>query len=84
MVKVDAVRKQVVVGPREALKQNDIRLANLNWLGQKDLGEKAQPVFAKIRSTRPPVEAALRHGPEGSIVTMKVICVSFSFVSNGF
>ena len=35
-----------------------------------DLDEEAQPVFAKIRSTRPPVEAALRKGPEGSIVTM--------------
>ncbi|MGB8316428.1 MAG: tRNA 2-thiouridine(34) synthase MnmA, partial [Aestuariivirga sp.] len=70
VVRVDAARKQVIVGPREALKQNDILLANLNWLGQKDLGEKAQPVFAKIRSTRPPVEAALRNGPEGSIVTI--------------
>jgi tRNA-uridine 2-sulfurtransferase len=70
VVKVDAARKQVVVGPREALKQSDIRLANLNWLGQKALNEKAQPVFAKIRSTRPPVEAALRKSPEGSIVTI--------------
>jgi tRNA-uridine 2-sulfurtransferase len=70
VVKVDAARKQVVVGPREALKQSDIRLANLNSLGQKALNEKAQPVFAKIRSTRPPVEAALRKGPEGSIVTI--------------
>ncbi len=60
----------MVVGPREALKQSDIRLANLNWLGQKALNEKAQPVFAKIRSTRPPVEAALRKGPDGSIVTI--------------
>ena len=55
-------KKQVVVGPREALKQSDIRLTNLNWLGQKTLNEKAQPVFAKIRSTRPPVEAALAEG----------------------
>jgi len=70
VAKVDAPQKQVVVGPREALKQSDIRLANLNWLGQKALNEKAQPVFAKIRSTRPPGEAALRKGPGGSIVTI--------------
>jgi tRNA-specific 2-thiouridylase len=70
VVKVNAATKQVVVGPREALKQSDIRLADLNWLGQKALNEKAQPVFAKIRSTRPPVEAALRKGPDGSIVTI--------------
>jgi tRNA-uridine 2-sulfurtransferase len=70
VVKVDASKKQVVVGPREALKQNDIRIANLNWLGRQDLNTQAQPVFAKIRSTRPPVEAALHNGPEGSIVTI--------------
>ncbi len=70
VVKVNAATKQVVVGPREALKQSDIRLANLNWLGLEALNEIARPVFAKIRSTRPPVEAALRKGPDGSIVTI--------------
>ena len=70
VVKLDAAKKQVVVGPKEALKQSDIRLSNLNWLGQAALNEKAQPVFAKIRSTRPPVEAALRQSPDGSIVTI--------------
>ncbi len=70
VVKVDALKKQVVVGPRDALKQSDIRLASLNWLGGESLNGASQPVFAKIRSTRPPVEAALRHGPDGSIVTI--------------
>jgi tRNA-specific 2-thiouridylase len=70
VVKVDAARKEVVVGPKEALKQSDIRLTNINWLGQNTLNEKAEPVFAKIRSTRPPVEAAVRKGPQGSIVTI--------------
>jgi tRNA-uridine 2-sulfurtransferase len=70
VVKVNAQRKEVVVGPKEALKQSNIRLTNLNWLGQNTLNEKAAPVFAKIRSTRPPVEAAVRQGPQGSIVTI--------------
>ena len=70
VVKVDAERKEVVVGPKEALKQSNIRLMNLNWLGQNTLNEKAEPVFAKIRSTRPPVEAAVRRGTQGSIVTI--------------
>ena len=70
VVKMDAERKEVVVGPKEALKQSNIRLMNLNWLGQNTLNEKAEPVFAKIRSTRPPVEAAVRRGPQGSIVTI--------------
>jgi tRNA-uridine 2-sulfurtransferase len=70
VIKVDAAAKQVIVGPREALRQNDIRIANLNWLGRRNLDQAAQPVFAKIRSTRPPVEAALRKGPEGTVVTI--------------
>ena len=70
VIKVDAGKKQVVVGPREALKRNDIRISNLNWLGAKNLDVAAQPVFAKIRSTRPAVEAALRQGPEGTVVTI--------------
>jgi tRNA-uridine 2-sulfurtransferase len=70
VIRVDADTKQVVVGPREALRQNDIRIANLNWLGRGNLDHAAQPVFAKIRSTRPPVEAALRQGPEGMVVTI--------------
>lgn len=70
VVKVDAERKEVTVGPKDALKQSDIRLTNLNWLGQNTLNEKAEPVYAKIRSTRPPVEAAVRKDPLGSIVTI--------------
>ena len=70
VIKVDAAKKQVVVGPREALRQNDIRIANLNWLGHNNLDHAGQPVFAKIRSTRPPVEAALRQGPEGTVVSI--------------
>ncbi len=70
VVKVDAVLKAVVVGPREALKRHDIRLTRLNWLGDDMLNEQSRPVFAKIRSTRPPVEASLRASPDGSIVTI--------------
>jgi tRNA-specific 2-thiouridylase len=70
VVKVDAGKKQIIVGPREALRQNDIRIANLNWLGRRELDHAAQPVFAKIRSTRPPVEAQLRRGPDGTVVTI--------------
>jgi tRNA-specific 2-thiouridylase len=70
VIRVDAAKKEVVVGPREALRQNDIRIADLNWLGQNDFDHTVLPVFAKIRSTRPPVEAALRRGPEGTVVTI--------------
>jgi len=70
VIKVDAALKRVVVGPREALKQNDICIGQFNWLGQQRVSEAGQPVFAKIRSTRPPVEAALRRGPQGAVVSI--------------
>jgi tRNA-uridine 2-sulfurtransferase len=70
VVKVDAMARQVIVGPREALKQKDIRIAELNWLAQDMKNGESHSVFAKIRSTRPPVEAALSYGSEGPVVTI--------------
>ena len=71
MVRIDAAARQVVVGPREALRQQDIRISGLNWLGDAPLGTAAQPVFAKIRSARPPVPADIRLGGEGPVVSVR-------------
>ncbi len=70
VVRIDAAKAQVVVGPREALKQTEIRVARLNWLGDEDLSDAPKPVHARIRSTRPPVPAALRQGEEGPVVSI--------------
>jgi len=71
VVRIDAAARQVVVGPREALRQQDIRISGLNWLGDAPLGTAAQPVFAKIRSARPPVPADIRLGSEGPVVSVR-------------
>ena len=60
VTKLDAATKRVYVGPREALKQHDIALDGLNWLGPKPLTEEPQACYARIRSTRPPVDASVR------------------------
>ena len=70
VVRIDAPKKQVVVGPRDALLQKDIRVSGLNWLGTAPIGAEQQQVFAKIRSTRPPVPAALRMGEAGPVVSL--------------
>ncbi len=70
VISVDAAKRLVVVGPREALRQNDIRISNLNWLGRQNPNQTEQTVFAKIRSTRPPVAAVLRGGPNGAVVSI--------------
>jgi len=59
-VKLDAANARVIVGPREALKQNEIEIAGVNWLGPTALSNEPQKIFARIRSTRAPVAASIR------------------------
>jgi tRNA-uridine 2-sulfurtransferase len=70
VVKLDANLKQVIVGPREALKQNEIAVSNLNWLGREALTPEPRRVLVKIRSTRPAVEASIRLEGEGAVVAI--------------
>jgi tRNA-specific 2-thiouridylase len=69
VIKLDAERKRVVVGPREALRTSGIVLRDVNWIGDGDLDEVLADdkleVFVKVRSTRPPQAAWLRHGKQG-------------------
>jgi tRNA-specific 2-thiouridylase len=62
VVRLDAERAEVVVGPREALARRLIALRDFNWLGDGPMAEAAGeglPVYARVRSTRPPVAATL-------------------------
>ena len=70
VVRIDAKAKRVIVGPREALRQEDIRVSGLNWLGET-LAPAPRPVFAKIRSARPPVPADIRLDGQGPVVTIR-------------
>jgi tRNA-specific 2-thiouridylase len=63
VVRLEPENARVVVGPREALATSAIALRHFNWLGDgtlADLSERVLPVFARVRSTRPPAEALLR------------------------
>jgi len=57
--------RQVVVGPRAALMVHEIDLARVNWLGDAPLTDAPQGVLARVRSTRPPVEAEVRANGAG-------------------
>ncbi|MFK0684134.1 tRNA 2-thiouridine(34) synthase MnmA [Ochrobactrum sp. BD67] len=64
VVHLDAANARVIVGPREALETHKVFLRDINWLGDapiNDLPEAGMEVFAKVRSTRPPRPAVLRH-----------------------
>jgi len=62
VIKLDAKTKRVIVGPRDALLVGRATLRDINWLGDMSPAEMASsrtPVFARVRSTRAPVPAAL-------------------------
>jgi tRNA-specific 2-thiouridylase len=63
VVRLDADKRQVIVGPREALLTQALSLKEGNWLGAEDSLEAAAaagaPVLARVRSTREPVPGRL-------------------------
>jgi tRNA-uridine 2-sulfurtransferase len=61
VVKLEAARARVIVGPREALATRRVRLRALNWIGPGTLGDhaKTEELYVRIRSSRPPVPARL-------------------------
>ena len=63
VTRIEAGKRQVIVGPREALLTRALRLKEINWLGDQPTLEAAardsQPVLARVRSTREPAAARL-------------------------
>lgn len=63
VIKLDAVTRRVVVGPREALRMHRIVLRDVNWIGGGTLDSavgNGLELFVKVRSTRGPQPAWLR------------------------
>jgi tRNA-specific 2-thiouridylase len=68
VLRLDADLARVIVGPREALGVREIRLRDVNWLG--DMALDALPaggldVAVRVRSTRAPREARLMRDADG-------------------
>ncbi|MBM1631949.1 tRNA 2-thiouridine(34) synthase MnmA [Sulfitobacter mediterraneus] len=61
VVKLDADRKEVVVGPKSMLATRRVPVREINWLGDMPLtSQKEWPIAVRVRSTRPPRDAILR------------------------
>jgi tRNA-specific 2-thiouridylase len=63
VIKLDAVTRRVIVGPREALRMHRIVLRDVNWIGGGSLDSaigNGLELFVKVRSTRAPQPAWLR------------------------
>jgi tRNA-specific 2-thiouridylase len=66
VIRLDAERRQVIVGPREALSAARLWLRDVNWLGDGALEEYARDgaeIFARVRSTRAPQPAIINWLP---------------------
>jgi tRNA-specific 2-thiouridylase len=71
VVRLDAERAEVVVGPRELLATRTIQLADVNWLGDGALASDGpREVAARVRSTRKPRPALLSCNGAGAEVTL--------------
>ena len=68
VVRLDAAGKRVVVGPRNALATKVVQLRDVNWIGDgslADIPDEGLDVAVRLRSTRPPGAATLRHRDGG-------------------
>jgi len=71
VVRLDAARRQVIVGPREALATRAVHLRDVNWIGDGDfaaLPQEGVEIAARLRSTRAPAPAVLRRNAAGEAV----------------
>ncbi|MEP6967278.1 MAG: tRNA methyl transferase PRC-barrel domain-containing protein, partial [Pseudomonadota bacterium] len=71
VARLDAARREVIVGPREALLTAALTLKETSWLGDEASLEAAaaagKAVLARVRSTRPPAPARLRAAEGGAV-----------------
>lgn len=62
VVRLDADRRRVIVGPRDALMTRRLHLRDVNWIGEgllRDLPAEGREIWVRVRSTRPPQPAIL-------------------------
>lgn len=70
VLKLDADRNEVVVGPRAFLRARRLVLRNVNWLGETSLeamAESGAGIYARIRSSQDPQPATLAIDGDGAV-----------------
>jgi tRNA-specific 2-thiouridylase len=69
VVRLDAARNEVIVGPRDCLRTQGLLLRNTNWLGDEPLASAAGDglrIFARVRSSQAPQAATLFAEADGT------------------
>ena len=70
VVRLDAARNEVIVGPRTALATAGLILRDTNWLGEKPLADIANDgleVYVRLRSSQTPRPATLHISDTGAV-----------------
>jgi len=73
VLRLDAKKREVVVGPREALRTRAIRLREVNWLGDEPLEDfvaAGDEILARIRSSGPLQPARIALDADGVLVEL--------------
>jgi len=70
VVRLDAAKRQVVVGPRQSLHAHWIALRNVNWLGDEPIPALGTSVAVRVRSTSPLQAATLFPSGDGAGVLL--------------
>ena len=61
VVKLDASKREVIVGSKELLATRTVPIREVNWLGDTPFSSRSEwHVGVKVRSTRPPTDAIIR------------------------
>lgn len=70
VIRLDADRNEVVVGPRDLLQTHGLVLRDVNWLGDGPISELPSHglgIFARIRSSQAPAPALLAVAEDGTV-----------------
>jgi tRNA-uridine 2-sulfurtransferase len=73
VVRLDAGRAEVVVGPRDSLRVRTIMLKDVNWLGDEpadDGGAVRERIHARVRSSQDPLAAHLSLKGRAAVVVL--------------
>ena len=70
VLRIDAAKKQVVVGPKEDLAEVRVNLRELNWLGSDAVPDEGIDVNVKLRSAQAPLPGRFHKHGAGASVTL--------------
>ena len=59
VIRLDPIKAQVIVGPREFLKQQSLIVKDVNWLGPRESKSNDIELKVKLRSAQRPLSASV-------------------------